>query len=205
MENSLRKLLTRIPEEHWRQPTRAVYAPLRQAAFELQESCLQVLLANGVNRRSLPGGRGVAPAVFALLEPAMRLSEYRVYADFGADDPETLRPFEDFYGQGAPWYLADAHPVLRSAAHLPRCTPSNLILAAGALRCLLHAQFGREVDGMVTSFSARSGGSGYYRRESLFRVEPPDWPPEECYGFTYTAGTLLPVRHYPFDSTSLKL
>lgn len=281
VENKLRKLLTRIPPQNRSQPVRAVYAPLRQAAFELQENFLQVLLANGVSRRNLPGGGKITPALFALLEPAMRLSEYRVYADFdtgganknannratsgmnksisdgetdgtgkvinncannstdkdisdGTNKPashradgaaitdenknaninvnrdagssanngaaEFLRPFETFYEQGAPWYLADAHPLWRNSAHLPRCTPENLIMAVGALKCLLYAQFGREVDGMITSFSAKGDGAGYYRRESLFKVEPPEWKPEECYGFAYAPGELLPVRKYPFDT-----
>lgn len=185
-ENALRRVLA-----HGGQP-KGLYTKLKQVTFELQDSYMHILHANG----KTPSRRPTAQD-FSQLEKAMRLSEYEVRLG----DTPAWRPFAQLAAQPpalGQWYLQKAGVLWSPPALRRLATVKNLVAATAALRCLVWAQFGSWGDDAFRGQPGKRWAGNSLMAESIFILTPPAWPDEECYGHLPLHKNKVPCKAFPF-------
>ena len=184
-ENGLRTLMG----GPWPQlfPHRKRYQQMKAITFEVEENLLQIFADSQVEKPSR-----IDVSQLQRLEPAYRLTQYQVvYGMTG----EKLTPFSGLMEGELSWFLEGANVFSSNPVHRERSTPRNHILAVAALRCLLYAQYGPEVDYAIAPRDQKKQGMGYFKAQSLFTVIPPQWEEEEQYAFSLKEIT---YKNYPF-------
>lgn len=184
IENALRALLEKHGTgEHAMLLTgRKIYKLARSIRYELDHSFTRILKAN-----SYPGKAGrYTYRDFTALEKPLRLSEYRVSLPNNALQAGFFRPFFGWTEDEPDWYRGN-FPLLNAfAAEVEGATLLKVLAGAAALRCVLYAQFGENLD-LALAPRSKKEGTGYFTAQSIFPLKPPAFLLEECYNLDWEA------------------
>lgn len=175
-----------------------LYELLLRTATEFEANCKGILESNGYVK---PEGGNLNIRDYFKIEAAAHLSEYRV--TFERWPNHRFCPFDVWNATtfvALPWYQGYNHVKHNRFANFHEANLGNVMNAIAGLLCILHAQFGENMDGVCFEGISRSQSVEGVVENGTFAINAPTFPDTEKYDFVWddSKGVRVPVVNFIF-------
>lgn len=174
-----------------------IYELLLRTATEFESNCRGILIANGYVTTTNMNIRD-----YFRIASVQRLSEYKVVYDRWVQHYE-FRPFETWNTANyspLPWYQAYNSVKHNRFANFSDASLGNLMSAVSGLLCILHSQFGENMQSVCFSGISKTQSSEDHVITDSFSIITPTYPETEQYGFIWDniKRNANPIQNFQF-------